>query len=88
MILFIEAKPNASKTEIISFQENTLKIKIAAPAVDDKANKELVTFLSKQLKIPKSKIIITKGNTSRHKKVDIDIQETALKEFLNYLQLK
>ncbi|MFP5471629.1 MAG: DUF167 domain-containing protein [Bacteroidia bacterium] len=88
MVIHVEAKPNASKTEIISFQENTLKIKIAAPAVDDKANKQLVAFLSKQLKIPKSKIIIAKGNTSRHKKVDIDIQETSLNEFLNSLQLK
>ena len=50
--LKIIVKPNADKTEILGYDESkkTVKIAIAAPADKDKANKELIRFLSKILK--------------------------------------
>jgi len=44
-------KPNAKKTEILSIDTHnkTAKIAVAAPADKDKANKELMHFVSKQL---------------------------------------
>ena len=48
-----------------------LKVKIAAPAVDNKANTELIEFLSKTLEVSKSAIAIRRGGTSRRKVVEI-----------------
>ena len=50
--LHIIVKPNAKKTEILSFDPLTkiVKIAVAAPADKDKANKELLKFVSRILK--------------------------------------
>ena len=62
----IRAVPNAPKSEC-----DALKIKLAAPALDGKANAELVKFISKKLKISKGNIQIACGETSRDKLVEI-----------------
>ncbi len=64
----LKISPNAGKNEIIK-KENEVKIKITAQPVENKANKALIEFLSKQLKIPKSKIEIVKGETSKEKTI-------------------
>lgn len=64
--LSVIVKPNAKKTQILSFDDstNTVKIAIAAEPEDDKANKELIRFVSKQLK---KKALIERGRTSKEK---------------------
>lgn len=66
--LFVRLKiiPNSSRNEIIWDGKN-LKIKITAQPIENKANKALIEFLSKQLKIAKSNIQIIKGETSKEK---------------------
>jgi uncharacterized protein (TIGR00251 family) len=44
----IKVKPNARKSEILEETENEIKIAIAAPAQDGKANTELIRFLKKE----------------------------------------
>lgn len=51
--------------------DETLKIRIAAPAEKGKANKELITFLANTWKIPKKNITIVSGHTSRLKLLKI-----------------
>ncbi|MEY4504887.1 MAG: hypothetical protein RL154_1184 [Pseudomonadota bacterium] len=65
--LFIKASPNASKSEVVGFFEDSIKIKIAAHPIDGKANEELIKFLSKTLKIAKSDIKIVSGDSSKIK---------------------
>lgn len=48
--LQVTVKPNARKTEILEQGEGTLKVAVAAPPEDGKANLELVKFLSRKLK--------------------------------------
>jgi len=50
-------------------QDQRLKVRIAAPPVDGKANAELVRFLAKKLDIQKSKIVVVRGETSPIKDV-------------------
>ena len=57
-------KPNSRKTEIMSSEDSTLKIAVAAPAEKGKANVELVKFLSKQTG---RKVRIISGLTSKKK---------------------
>lgn len=51
--------------------EETLKIKIAAVPAKNKANEELINFLSKLFDVPKSNIVITSGNTSPLKTIHV-----------------
>lgn len=62
----LKISPNASKNEIIK-SGIEVKIKLTAQPIEGKANKCLVEFLSKQLKIAKSNIEILKGETGREK---------------------
>lgn len=79
MILFVEAKPNARKNEIKVLSDNTLKVKISAPPVDGKANDAIIAYLSEVFEIPKSKILLLKGNTSKYKRIEILADDNMIK---------
>ena len=68
LIVDIKVVPNSSKNEIIKDGER-IRVKITAPPVDNKANKFIIEYFSKQLRIPKSNIKIIKGELSREKTV-------------------
>lgn len=70
-ILKIKVSPNSSKNELKTMADGTLKVHLKAPPVDGKANEELIKFLSKEWKIPKSKILILKGLMSKNKIVEV-----------------
>ena len=48
-----------------------LKVRIAAPPVDGEANDEIVSFLSKKLGVPMSRIELVRGQTSKKKDLEI-----------------
>lgn len=81
ILISFKISPNASKNEIIK-TEDGIKIKITAQPIDGKANKALVEFLSKHLKIPKTSIEIVKGHTSKEKILLIKTTDTAKKDQL------
>ena len=68
LIIKLKISPNASKNEIIKTEE-MVKVKITAQPIENKANKALVEFLSKNFKVPKSSIEIVKGETSKEKTI-------------------
>ena len=67
VVLKIKAVPNSSKNEICGLLDDALKVKIKAPAVENKANEELVKFFAKLLKIPKSSVVLKSGASSKIK---------------------
>lgn len=71
IILNIKAVPNSSKNEVYGLFEDALKIKIKSPAIENKANLELIKFLSKEIKVPKSSISIQSGGHSKIKNIFI-----------------
>ena len=74
IILQFKISPNASKNEIIK-SNGEIKIKVTAQPIDNKANKAVIEFLSKELKIPKTSIEIIKGHTSKEKTVLFKIND-------------
>jgi uncharacterized protein len=50
---------------------NELRIKVTAPPVDSAANEALVRFLAAQLDVPRNRIELLRGHTSRHKQLKI-----------------
>jgi len=65
----LHVQPGASASELAGVHAGRLKIRLAAPPVDGKANQELIRFLAKQLDIRKSQLAIIAGNHSRDKTV-------------------
>jgi len=71
MKINIKVIPN-SKENSLKTQNDQIIVKINAFAVDGKANKELIKFLSEYYKVKKSKIKIIKGEKSRYKIISIE----------------
>ena len=71
-LLRVHLLPNAQRNEITGFEGETLRIRVTAQPVKGKANKALISFLSKSLGIRKSDVIIEKGETSRQKVVRVN----------------
>ena len=68
LYIFVRVVPNSSKNQIVPEVE-FVKVKITAQPIEGKANKALIEFLSKEFKIPKTNIRITKGESSKDKTV-------------------
>ena len=64
--------PNAIRNEVMGFTDGVLRVKVSAPPSKGKANRELITFLSRLLGVGKDSINIIKGHTTRNKVVAID----------------
>ncbi len=72
MTLQIKVIPRAPKTELAgTMADGTLKVRIAAPPDQGKANAELIRFLASHYKVPESDIKILSGQTSTRKLVRI-----------------
>ena len=68
----IRVTPRAKKNEIMSvLADNTIKIKLAAPPIEGKANKELLKFLAKVFGVKKKDLEIVAGKTGRDKLVTV-----------------
>ncbi len=68
--------PSSARNEVAGITEESVRIKVTSPPVEGKANKALINFLGKMFKVPKSRVVILKGETGRQKKVFIEGLET------------
>lgn len=60
-------QPGAKRNELAGLHQNCLKIRLSAPAVDNKANQALVEFVAELLGLKRSQVSLTAGQTSRKK---------------------
>ena len=67
----VQVQPNARRNEVLGFEDGVLKVKIAAPPVKGRANRELIHFLSQLLNVSRGSITLEKGATSRRKVIGI-----------------
>ncbi len=63
----MHVQPGARRSEVAGRHGDRLKIRIAAPALDGRANEALVAFIADQLRVPKARITLVKGERSREK---------------------
>lgn len=71
-ILKVKVQPGASRNEIAGMWMDMLKVKVTAQPESGRANKACIELLAKELGIPKSRLRIIKGHTSREKQIEID----------------
>lgn len=70
--LRVYVQPRASRTELAGRHGTDLRIRLAAPPVDNAANDALVEFLAGRLSLPRRAVRIVAGQSSRHKTLEID----------------
>ena len=78
--LNVHVQPNAAVNAVAGRHGDALKIRIAAPAVEDKANRALIAFLQQTLRIRTAQISIRHGARGRRKPVEITEADDALVE--------
>lgn len=69
--LTLHIQPGAKKTEVAGEHGDALKIRLAAPPVDGKANQALLSYLAERFDVPQRQVVLKQGETSRRKVVEI-----------------
>ncbi len=70
-LLILHVQPGAKRTEVAGAHGESLKIRLAAPPVEGRANQALVAWLGERLRIPKRDVTLVSGETSREKRVRV-----------------
>ena len=76
--LKLRIAPNAKRSEVAGVHGDAIKLKIAAPAVEGRANEALMEFLAEKLGVPQRDVVLVGGAKSRDKLVEIANLEEGL----------
>ena len=71
LALSLRVRPGARRSGVIGVHGPVLKVQVAAPADDGKANAELVRFLAEALGVPRRSVTIRHGHRGRDKTVEV-----------------
>lgn len=72
MILELHVQPGAARSGFAGEHDGRLKLRLAAPAVEGKANEALIEFLADYFGVPKRNVRIAAGLKSRRKRVIVE----------------
>jgi uncharacterized protein len=71
LVVAVRVQPRASRDEVVGEMGGALKVRLQAPAVENRANDALCEYLAALLKTPKSAVRILSGERSRIKRIQI-----------------
>jgi hypothetical protein len=71
-ILRVRLTPRAARSRIDGWDGDLLRVRVAAPPVEGKANDALLRLLAKALDVPPSRLRLVKGRTSREKVIAVE----------------
>jgi len=69
LFLRVRAIPNAGRSGIVGVRAGELVVKVQAPALEGRANRELVRLLASHLGVPRSSVELVGGESSHHKRL-------------------
>lgn len=72
LVLELHVQPGARRTEVAGLHGGALKLRLAAPAVEGKANAELLRFVAEAFDVPRRQVTLLQGETARHKRLRVD----------------
>lgn len=70
----IAAQPGAARSDVVGIHDDCLKLRIAAPPVDGRANDEVVRFIAERLGVPRKLVRLAAGAAARRKLVETDAE--------------
>ena len=71
IILKIYVQPGAKHNEIVGLYNEALKIKVATPAIDGRANVALLKYMAELFDVSLRNIILKRGDISRYKSIEV-----------------
>ena len=71
VVLTLHIQPGAGRSEFAGMYGDALKLRLAAPPIEGKANAELIRFLADLFGVPTRNIVLLRGETSRAKTVRV-----------------
>lgn len=72
LLLHCHIQPRASRDTLVGIHDGRLKIQVASPPVDGKANDRLIRFVASILGIARGRVSLVRGQSSRHKTLRIE----------------
>jgi len=67
----IKVTPRAKQNRVAGYKDGILRVHVTAPPVDGKANDAVIRLLAEEWSVPKSQILIVRGQTTREKILEI-----------------
>ncbi|WP_028456012.1 DUF167 domain-containing protein [Chitinilyticum litopenaei] len=71
VLLQLHVQPGAKRTGVAGLHGDALKIRLAAPPVDGKANQALLAWLADFFRVPQRQVTLLSGASARQKRVAI-----------------
>jgi len=82
VLLHISVMPNAKRTEVDGLHDGALRVRLAAPPIEGRANEALVAWLAKSLGVRRRDIELLRGESSRRKQVAIAVSHDVAARWL------
>jgi uncharacterized protein (TIGR00251 family) len=70
--LALHVQPGARRTAVVGPHGARLKLAVASPPVDGRANAALIAFLAERFGVPRARVTVLAGANSREKRVSVD----------------
>jgi uncharacterized protein (TIGR00251 family) len=70
-VISVHAQPGARRTEVAGIHGTALRIRVQAPALEDRANEALVRFLAEALGVARRDVALVSGARSREKRFEV-----------------
>jgi uncharacterized protein (TIGR00251 family) len=87
-LLAVAVTPNARRTGADGLHDGALRVRLAAPPVDGKANERLVEWLADALQLPRRAVRLVRGDIARRKQLEIDLPPAAVAHWLAALGIE
>lgn len=71
-VLRVRVQPGASRSQVLGYDGQLLRVRVSAPPEDGRANEAVVALLAEALGVPRSRVRILRGHTSRDKLVSME----------------
>lgn len=85
--LDLSVVPNARRTGADGLHDGALRVRLAAPPVDGKANAQVCEWVADGLGLPKRAVRVLRGPASRRKQLEIDLDASAVAAWLKKIVL-
>ena len=82
VVLRISVTPNAKRTGVDGLHDGALRVRLAAPPIEGRANDALVAWLAKSLGLRRRDVEVLRGESSRRKQVAIAAPHDAVARWL------
>ena len=70
--IHLHVAPRASRTKVAGLHDGRIKLTVAAPPVEGRANEEIVKFLARALRVGRTAVRIVSGDGGKRKVVEVD----------------